>query len=146
MQSLVQATDGRCGALALASARSSWPLMWARARDWCGPGWVLLGDAAHVVHPLAGQGLNLGLADVAALSEVLGQREPWRALGDAKMLRRYARERQAKTWAMGQLTDGLLHLFAQRSPLARELRNRGLTLINQLSPVKRWLAARALES
>ena len=61
-------------------------------------------------------------------------------------LRRYARERLAKTWAMGQLTDGLLRLFAQPTPAVRELRNRGLTLVNQLSPIKRWLAARALNS
>jgi len=146
VQALMQATDGQAGELALASSRASWPLMWARASAWCGPGWVVLGDAAHVVHPLAGQGLNLGLADVAALVDVLGRRESWRSLGDEKLLRRYARERLAKTWAMGQLTDGLLQLFAQRTPAVRELRNRGLTLVNQLSPIKRWLAARALNS
>jgi 2-polyprenyl-6-methoxyphenol hydroxylase-like FAD-dependent oxidoreductase len=107
---------------------------------------VLLGDAAHVVHPLAGQGLNLGLADVAALVEVIRHREPWRALGDEKLLRRYVRQRAAPTWAMGQLTDGLQRLFADDLPLARELRNRGLTLVNHLSPLKRWLTARALNS
>jgi len=143
---LMQASGGEAGTLTLASERAAWPLMQANAGAWSGPGWVLLGDAAHVVHPLAGQGLNLGLADVAALVEVIRQREPWRALGDAKLLRRYARERVAKTWAMGQLTDGLLRLFADELPLARELRNRGLTLVNHLSPLKRWLTARALNS
>ena len=112
----------------------------------CGPGWVLLGDAAHVVHPLAGQGLNLGLADVQALAGVLGARESWRRLGDERLLRRYARERSAPTWAMGQLTDGLLHLFAASSPPVKELRNRGLGLVNALSPLKRWLTARALDA
>jgi 2-polyprenyl-6-methoxyphenol hydroxylase-like FAD-dependent oxidoreductase len=107
---------------------------------------VLLGDAAHVVHPLAGQGLNLGLADVAALVAVIRDREPWRPLGDEKLLRRYARERAAPTWAMGQVTDGLLRLFSEEAPALRELRNRGLTLVNQLSPLKRWLTTRALNS
>lgn len=145
-QQLMLATGGAAGALTLASERAAWPLMLANAGAWCGPGWVLLGDAAHVVHPLAGQGLNLGLADVAALVQVIEQREPWRALGDEKLLRRYARERVAKTWAMGQLTDGLLRLFSNDAPAVRELRNRGLTLVNGISPLKRWLTARALNS
>jgi ubiquinone biosynthesis UbiH/UbiF/VisC/COQ6 family hydroxylase len=134
------------GQLRLASSRVSWPLMQATAQTWCGPGWVLLGDAAHVVHPLAGQGLNLGLADVVALVDVLRQREPWRQLGDEKLLRRYARDRLTPTWAMSQVTDGLLQLFATPMPVVRELRNRGLSLVNQLTPLKRWLANRALDS
>ena len=145
-QALMDATGGEAGTLTLASERAAWPLMQATATSWCGPGWVLLGDAAHVVHPLAGQGLNLGLADVAALVGVINQREPWRALGDEKLLRRYARERAVPTWAMGQLTGGLLNLFSHPAPLSRELRNRGLTLVNRLSPLKRWLTAQALDS
>ena len=141
---LMLASGGAAGELKLASARAAWPLMRARASAWCGPGWVLLGDAAHVVHPLAGQGLNLGLADVLALTRVIEQRETWRELGDEKLLRRYARERAAPTWAMGQVTDGLMNLFADEAPALRELRNRGLTLVNRLSPLKRWLTARAL--
>jgi 2-polyprenyl-6-methoxyphenol hydroxylase-like FAD-dependent oxidoreductase len=107
---------------------------------------VLLGDAAHVVHPLAGQGLNLGLADVAALCRVIGRREPWRTLDDPRLLRRFQRERATPTWAMMQVADGLLQLFSHPAPLARELRNRGLTLVDHLPPVKRWLNARALHS
>ena len=142
---LMLASGGAAGELKLASARAAWPLMRAQASAWCGPGWVLLGDAAHVVHPLAGQGLNLGLADVLALTRVIEQRETWRDLGDEKLLRRYARERAAPTWAMRQVTDGLLTLFADEAPALRELRNRGLTLVNRLSPLKRWLTARALD-
>jgi len=142
---LMAATNGEAGALALASPRAEWPLAIASASAWCGPGWVLLGDAAHLVHPLAGQGLNLGLADVAALARVLEGREPWRCLGDERLLRRYVRERALPTWAMGRMTDGLLHLFAQPSPAVRELRNRGLDLVNHLTPLKRWLTARALD-
>jgi len=145
-QALMEATQGEAGALTLSTRRAAWPLMHANATAWCGPGWVLLGDAAHVVHPLAGQGLNLGLADVRALVSVLREREPWRELGDEKLLRRYARDRLAPTWAMGQLTGGLLQLFSTEAPGLRELRNRGLTLVNRLTPLKRWLATRALDS
>jgi ubiquinone biosynthesis UbiH/UbiF/VisC/COQ6 family hydroxylase len=143
---LAEATGGTVGALKLASARAVWPLMLASADRVCGPGWVLVGDSAHVVHPLAGQGLNLGLADVASLARVIAEREPWRPIGDEKLLKRYARERALPTVAMAQLTDGLLHLFAHDSRWARELRNRGLGLVDRLPPVKRWLAARALDA
>ncbi len=143
---LMHATGGAAGALQVTGERVAWPLSRALATRWCGPGWVLLGDAAHVVHPLAGQGLNLGLADVAALTAVLAAREPWRELGDEKLLRRYARERWLPTRAMVEVTDGLMQLFAHPTPLVRELRNRGLSLVNRLTPIKRWLTAQALDS
>lgn len=143
---LAQATQGAAGTLTLASERRSWLLAKARADRICGAGWVLLGDAAHVVHPLAGQGLNLGLADVASLARVIAAREPGRSPGDERLLRRHARERAAPTLAMGLLTDGLLRLFAAEPPFLKELRNRGLTLVNHASPIKRWLVARALDS
>jgi len=97
-----------------------------------------------VVHPLAGQGLNLGLADVASLAQVLAARESWRALGEERLLARHVRAREAATRSMGLLTDGLLHLFAHPSPWAKELRNRGLGLVNHLPPLKKLLAARAM--
>ena len=141
---LNDATGGAAGMLRLASARAQWPLMLARADHVSGPGWVLVGDAAHVVHPLAGQGLNLGLADVAALAEVLAAREAWRALGDARLLARYARARVSAVRAMAQVTDGLMHLFAHPQPWVKQLRNRGLSLANRLSLLKRLLTSRAL--
>jgi ubiquinone biosynthesis UbiH/UbiF/VisC/COQ6 family hydroxylase len=143
-QALNEATQGAAGTLNLGGARASWPLALARAGEVSGPGWVLLGDAAHLVHPLAGQGLNLGLGDVAALAQVIAAREPWRPLGDERLLRRYARARLAPTLAMGELTDGLQRLFAQSSPAVRSLRNRGLDALDQLAPLKRWLTQRAL--
>jgi len=143
---LNQATAGGAGTLSLASERVAWPLSIGRASAVSGPGWVLVGDAAHVVHPLAGQGLNLGLADVTALAEVLAQRESWRSPGDADLLRRYARRRATGTWAMAQATDGLWRLFAGEQPLLRELRNRGLGLVNRIAPVKRWLVGQALDT
>ena len=146
---LMDATAAAAGSLALCSERASWPLSLAQASAVHGPGWVLVGDAAHVVHPLAGQGLNLGLADVTALVQVLAERarlEPWRALGDPRLLARYARQRAAPTRAMALVTDGLQQLFAHPQPVVRELRNRGLSLLNQLTPLKRMLVARALDS
>lgn len=143
---LGQATGGEAGELSLASERAAWPLAVGGAAVWCGPGWVLAGDAAHVVHPLAGQGLNLGLADVAALVSVIEAREPWRRLGDERLLRRYVRLRAAPTSAMLRITDGLLRLFAEDKAPLRDLRNNGLNLVNRISPLKRWLTARALDS
>ncbi|RZT95216.1 FAD-dependent monooxygenase [Rivibacter subsaxonicus] len=151
---LAEATQGAAGPLRLQGERAAWPLRVASARRWHGrwPGradaaWVLLGDAAHVVHPLAGQGLNLGLADVRTLAEVLAERQrgaAWRPLSDERLLARYARRRIAPTWAMTRLTDGLQKLFAEPAPLLRQARNRGLSVVESLPPLKRWLAARAL--
>jgi 2-polyprenyl-6-methoxyphenol hydroxylase-like FAD-dependent oxidoreductase len=141
---LMAATGGAAGALRLTSPRRQWPLALAAADRVHGPGWVLVGDAAHVVHPLAGQGLNLGLADVAALAAVLAAREAWRPPDDERLLARYARERRLPTQAMAQLTDGLLHLFAHPSPWVRRLRNQGLAVVDRLEPLKQRLTAQAL--
>lgn len=143
----IGADAAQVGRLALRGARAAWPLRHARATRWHAPGHVLLGDAAHVVHPLAGQGLNLGLADVDTLAELLAERqktELWRPLGDERLLARYARARAAPTWAMGRLTDGLLELFARPDRPLQELRNRGLSLVDHLPPLKRWLIERAM--
>lgn len=143
-QALMDATAGAAGSLQLVSARSQWPLSLAYANAVHGPGWVLVGDAAHVVHPLAGQGLNLGLADVAVLAEELAAREIWRSPGDPRIGERYARRRRMPVQTMAYLTDALWHLFAHPAPLARELRNRGLNLVNHVPPLKRLLTGRAL--
>ena len=143
---LNSATDGAAGNLRVQGARATWPLMQASATEIVGPGWALVGDAAHVIHPLAGQGLNLGLADVAALAKVVAERESWRALGDEALLRRYARARLWPTRAMAGTVDGLWQLFSAPVPGLRELRNHGMTLVDQLSPLKRFLVSRALGS
>lgn len=131
--------------LHLGSERSAWPLAIASADPVCGAGWVLIGDAAHVVHPLAGQGLNLGFGDVQALADTLATREAWRALGDERLLRRYARARAWPVRSMSWLTDALVHGFASDNTWIRELRNRGMGLVDQTTPAKRWLAAQALD-
>jgi 2-polyprenyl-6-methoxyphenol hydroxylase-like FAD-dependent oxidoreductase len=140
---LASASHGALGALTLASERAAWPLQLARADRWCGPGWALAGDAAHTVHPLAGQGLNLGLADAQALAEVLRGREYWRSVGDVKLLRRYERARKAQVLAMGAATDGLQQLFAREGSAAGWLRNWGMRGFEMAGPIKHWAARQA---
>lgn len=132
------------GQLSLSSPRASWPLSLSNADRWIGPGWALAGDAAHTVHPLAGQGLNLGLADVAALSQVLTQREYWRGLGDERLLRRYERQRKADVAAMGAVTDGLQGLFAHTDTRLQALRQWGMAGFARSGPFKTWVMRQAM--
>lgn len=105
---------------------------------------ALVGDAAHVVHPLAGQGLNLGQQDVSELLRVLAAREAFRDPGDLVLLRRYARRRAEAIALMRGTTDGLARLFGADDPLLRRLRNLGLSLVDAAAPVKRALIGHAL--
>jgi 2-polyprenyl-6-methoxyphenol hydroxylase-like FAD-dependent oxidoreductase len=132
------------GSLALASERASWPLQLAHASRWCGEGWALAGDAAHNVHPLAGQGLNLGLADAQVLAGVLHGRDYWRSPGDAKLLRRYERARKADVLAMGLVTDGIQQLFARREEPWGLLRNWGMRGFGMSGPLKHFVARQAM--
>jgi 2-polyprenyl-6-methoxyphenol hydroxylase-like FAD-dependent oxidoreductase len=141
----LEAVSHHClGKLTLASERAAWPLQLAQADRWCGPGWVLAGDAAHTVHPLAGQGLNLGLVDARKLAAVLHERENWRGVGDLKLLRRFERSRKADVLAMGAATDGLQQLFAQQGEPWTLLRNWGMTGFDRSGPLKQWVARQAM--
>ncbi|HVE53729.1 MAG TPA: FAD-dependent monooxygenase [Ramlibacter sp.] len=141
---LREATGGELGTLQLTTERMAWPLQRAQASRWCGPGWALAGDAAHNVHPLAGQGLNLGLADAETLAQVLHAREYWRSLGDEKLLRRYERARKLDVMAMAWTTDGLQQLFAQPAEPWAVLRNWGMRGFDRSGPVKRWVVRQAM--
>jgi 2-polyprenyl-6-methoxyphenol hydroxylase-like FAD-dependent oxidoreductase len=145
---LLSLSEGCLGALALSSGRTAWPLQSACAQAWVGRqdgrAWALAGDAAHSVHPLAGQGLNLGLADVATLAEVLRQREYWRQLDDHKLLRRYERARKAEVEPMGAAMDGLQQLFFREGPAWQALRNWGMNGFDRSGPLKAWVARRAM--
>ena len=144
-QARLQEACGReLGTMTLRTERQAWPLQRAQADRWCGPGWVLAGDAAHNVHPLAGQGLNLGLADAGELAHVLHEREYWRPLGDEKLLRRYERARKGGVLAMAFTTDGLQQLFAQPAEPWAVLRNWGMRGFDRSGPVKRWVVRQAM--
>ena len=144
--SLSAACQASVGILSLQGERASWPLALSGVEHWVGPGWALAGDAAHTVHPLAGQGLNLGLADAACLSQVLASREYWRGLGDEKLLRRYERARKADVAAVSAVTDGLQSLFSQAGPGWQSVRNWGMKGVSVSPPLKNWLMQRAAGS
>ena len=148
---LVHACGHALGGMQLCAERAFWPLQLARAERWIGPmpgaaqqSFALAGDAAHALHPLAGQGLNVGLADVAELVQVIRTKEFWRPLHDQKLLRRYERARQADVQAMGLVTDGLQRLFAQPGPVWQNLRNWGMRGFDRSGPLKHWMAQRAM--
>ena len=139
-----QRPDADPGPLALCSERVAWPLARAVASRWVDAGFALVGDAAHTVHPLAGQGLNLGLADAAELAKVLREREYWRSPGDLKLLRRYERARKADAARMGFATDSLERLFAHPDSRVQALRNWGMLGFGRSGPLKDWVARQAM--
>jgi ubiquinone biosynthesis UbiH/UbiF/VisC/COQ6 family hydroxylase len=149
--SLASACQNSLGGMQLSAERAVWPLQLARAERWIGPmpgvvkqSFALAGDAAHSLHPLAGQGLNVGLADVAELVQVIRAKEFWRPLHDLKWLRRYERARQADVQAMGLVTDGLQRLFAQPGTVWQNLRNWGMRGFDRSGPLKHWMTQRAM--
>jgi ubiquinone biosynthesis UbiH/UbiF/VisC/COQ6 family hydroxylase len=119
------------------------PLALIRPHAISAPRVALAGDAAHVVHPLAGQGMNLGFADVSALLKTVLQREPHRDCGDARVLGRYARARKEDIFLMQLATDGLERLFAVDFEPIGMVRNIGLNLIDKLPSIKRVLMSQA---
>ncbi|MES2295719.1 MAG: FAD-dependent monooxygenase [Pseudomonadota bacterium] len=120
------------------------PLALIRPHTIVAPRVALVGDAAHVVHPLAGHGMNLGFADVAELLKTLAAREDERSIGDARVLARYARARKEDVLLMQLATDGLARLFGTDLEPLRMARNLGLNLLNKLPVLKRRLMAHAL--
>ena len=134
-----------------ATKRVVWPLQLARASRWIGrvPGqaqrsFALAGDAAHAMHPLAGQGLNVGLGDAAELARVLQGREFWRSLDDLRLLRRYERARAEPVLAMQATVHGLHRLFGAPAAAAAPLRNAGMAALDRLPALKNLLVRHAM--
>ncbi|MEO8158032.1 MAG: FAD-dependent monooxygenase [Betaproteobacteria bacterium] len=138
------ASAGMLGALRPAGEAAGFALRRMRAARLIAPRLALVGDTAHNVHPLAGQGLNLGFGDAQALASVLAVRGMEHDCGAVSLLRRYERGRGEELLAMEAVTDGLQVLFDSELPGAKRLRNAGLSLVNRISPLKRLLVKRAL--
>ena len=132
------------GDIALAGPRRAYPLgLWV-ARSFIAQRMALVGDAAHVIHPIAGQGLNMGLRDIAALAEaVVDAARLGLDPGDAAVLTRYQRWRRFDTMTMSVSTDALNRLFSNRSDVLRLVRDIGLGLVDRLPPLKRMFMREA---
>lgn len=144
IEALQAAFGDRLGHINASSARLAFPLQRSHAEHYVGARVALIGDAAHTVHPLAGQGVNLGLLDAAVLAEVLLEaQDHQRDIGKLTTLRRYERWRKGDNLAMLVFTDMLKRLFASSiAPVARA-RNLGLDLVNATTPLKLMLMRRA---
>ncbi|MSQ57813.1 MAG: ubiquinone biosynthesis protein UbiH [Limnohabitans sp.] len=137
----------------LNSERVTWPLHLSQAKQWCGimstgGAWALAGDAAHTIHPLAGLGLNLGLADVQTLADILKTRDAqnyWRPIGDRHLLRQYERTCKAHLMPTWIACDVLQRLFAHPHSWIQTARNWGFNGVNQAPLLKQWLTTKAMQ-
>lgn len=144
-QALTAASQSVLGVLAVQSERRSYPLKMRYASQWLKHNAVLVADAAHTIHPLAGQGMNLGLMDVCALAELIVQNiSTGRTCNERRMLRQYERWRKAEAQQMIALMEAFKRGFMLQHPLAKLVRAVGMAATNQLAPVKRQLLAAAL--
>jgi 2-octaprenylphenol hydroxylase len=142
---VAEAADHRLGAMTLESGRARFPLRHQHADRYVAPRLALIGDAAHVVHPLAGQGVNLGFLDAAALAEVLADaRAQGDDPGEPAVLRAYERWRHAENEATLRAMDGFKRLFGNPSTLMAFARNAGLSLFDRAGPLKRAVMRRAM--
>jgi ubiquinone biosynthesis UbiH/UbiF/VisC/COQ6 family hydroxylase len=141
---LTEAAGDVLGRCELSTAVASFPLQLQYALDYVRPRAVLLGDAAHVVHPLAGQGLNLGLLDCAALCESLEGGGDIRGIGDQRLLRRYERRRRSENLLAAAALDGLERVFSSGNTALAAVRSAGLGAVGGLPFIKRQFARHAL--
>jgi len=136
---------GFLGEIESIGPRWAYPLALLQAERYVARRLALVGEAAHVIHPIAGQGLNIAIRDVAALSElIVDQRRRGLDIGDDWVLERYQRWRRADALLLAAVTDGLNRLFSNAIPPLRLARDLGLAMVNQLPPLKRLLMRHAM--
>jgi ubiquinone biosynthesis UbiH/UbiF/VisC/COQ6 family hydroxylase len=138
------AAKNTLGGLHLITPPASFPLRLLTLEHITAPRVALIGDAAHNMHPLAGQGVNTGFRDARQLAEILLVRGAQTDCGAAQLLRRYERKRKEDIYTMQATTYGLKHLFNNGNPLLRTVRNSGLAVTNQITPLKKLLMQHAL--
>ena len=143
--SLTKAFDGRLGEVQVIGKRAIFPLNMSHVKQYIKPRLAVLGDAAHTLHPLAGQGANLGFSDAKNLAEViLAATQAQGDIGEFSLLRRYERARKADNWEMIAIVEGFKRLFSNDSVSLSMLRNFGLNLVNKHSLIKRMIMRRAM--
>ena len=144
-RSLTAAFDGKLGMCTLESEPQAFPLRMRYARHFARHRLVLAGDAAHTIHPLAGQGVNLGFLDAAAIIETLSElKAKGKDIGDYANLRPLERWRKADALEMIAAMEGFKRLFEGSNPLKKALRDLGLNLVDNLSPVKTLFMQQAM--
>jgi 2-octaprenylphenol hydroxylase len=144
-EELAAAFEYRLGRIIASGERQAWPLQRLHAHQYVKPRVALIGDAAHAIHPLAGQGVNLGLLDAASLAEVLidaGQRG--RDPGSLAVLRRYERWRRGDNLLMMMAMDGINQVFSKPRSLLHRAANLGLSLVNRSAAARRQLMRHAM--
>lgn len=145
IEELDRRSGGYLGTITLATGRQAWPLSVLLAERFIAERLALIGDAAHAIHPIAGQGLNLGLRDVAALAEVVVDAHRLGLdVGGPEVLARFQRWRRFDTVLLAAVCDGLVHLFSNNIPPLRLARNLGMAVVNRLPPVKRFFMRHAM--
>jgi 2-octaprenylphenol hydroxylase len=139
------AFEHKLGEITRVARRFSFPLRQRHALDYAQPGFALVGDAAHTIHPLAGQGVNLGLADAQSLAAEIARAMRRRVpLSDYSILQRYARSRKGSNLGMMALMEGFKRLFGSRRPELQVIRNLGLRQVDGLPRLKNLLARQAM--
>jgi ubiquinone biosynthesis UbiH/UbiF/VisC/COQ6 family hydroxylase len=140
---VMQAGNAALGQLTMIGSPAAFPLVLKKAEALVRNSVVLAGDAAHRIHPMAGQGVNLGFRDIVDLTEILASRHLYQLMNDSSLLKRYMRARKADLSNMLILTNGLYRLFESQNPAVQKVRNWGLSATNQQA-IKKKLVRQAI--